>query len=169
MEVPHETVALPDYLAFKPEGLCLQRYLRRRRVRLSTRFRPRPESRFAFFATCCRYWWTISSPEAPATRLVVASKAAFTFSLTIKFASRRALLPPRISFIIRSAITAFASAANNIKRLNICCAPPVTRRMIRNCSEAPANLSVKPSALRDTGGEESRVGMSLMFQKCHSL
>jgi hypothetical protein len=37
-----------DYLAFRPEGLCLQRYLRRRRVRLSTRFRPRPESRFAF-------------------------------------------------------------------------------------------------------------------------
>jgi hypothetical protein len=84
---------------------------------------------------------------------VVASKAAFIFSLTIKFASRRALLPPRISFIIRSAITAFASAANNIKGLNIRRAPPVTRRMVRNCSEAPANLSVKPNALRDTRGE----------------
>ena len=49
---------------------------------------------------------------------------------------RRALLPPRINFIIRSTITAFASAANNIKGLNIRCAPRVTRRMVRNCSEA---------------------------------
>jgi hypothetical protein len=136
MEVPHETVTLPDpdYLAFRPEGLCQQRYFRRRPARLSTWLRPRPESRFAFFATCCRYRRTISSPEAPASRFAVASKAAFIFSLTIRFASRRAPLPPRISFIIRSAITAFASAANNIKGLNIRCAPPVTRRTVRNCS-----------------------------------
>ena len=73
-------------------------------------------------------------PEAPVTRLVVASKAAFIFSLTIKFASRRALLPPRISSIIRSAIATFDSAANKIKGLNISCASRVTRRMVRNCS-----------------------------------
>jgi hypothetical protein len=59
-------------------------------------------------------------PEAPAIRLAVASKAACIFSLTISLASRRALLPPRISFIIRSAITPFASTANNIKELTIC-------------------------------------------------
>jgi hypothetical protein len=99
-------------------------YFRRRRVRLSARFRLRPElslpSRFAFAATCRRYRWTISLPEAPAIRLAVASKAACIFSLTISSASRRALLPPRISFIIRSAITPFASTANNIKELTIC-------------------------------------------------
>ena len=98
-------------------------YFRRRRVRLSARFRVRPESslpsRFAFAATCRRYRWTISSPEAPAIRLAVASKVACIFSLTISSASRRALLPPRISFIIRSAITPFASTANNIKELTI--------------------------------------------------
>jgi hypothetical protein len=37
--------------------------------------------------------------------------------VTISLASRRALLPPLISFIIRSAITRFASTANNIKEL----------------------------------------------------
>lgn len=98
-------------------------YFRRRRVRLSARFRLRPElsllSRFAFFATCCRYRWTISPPEAPAMRLVLASNAAFIFSLTISSASRRARLPPRISFIIRSATTPFASTANIIKELTI--------------------------------------------------
>jgi len=137
MEVPHETVALLGYSAFRTWRSCLQRYFGRRRVRLSTRFRLRPESRFAFFATCCRYRETISSWEAPAIRLAVASKAAFIFSLTIKFASRRALLPPRISFIIRSAITAFASAANNIKGLNIRCAPRVTREWAEIVSEPP--------------------------------
>jgi hypothetical protein len=81
---------------------------------------------------------------------VVASKAAFIFSLTIKFASRWALLPPRISFIIRSAITAFASAANNIKGLNIRCAPRVTRRMVRNCSGSARHLDRQTE--RDTGG-----------------
>jgi len=61
----------------------------------------------------------ISSPEAPAIRLAVASKAACIFSLTINLASRRALPSPRISFIIRKAITRFASTANNIKELTI--------------------------------------------------
>jgi hypothetical protein len=54
-------------------------------------------------------------------RLAVVSKAASIFSLTINSASRRALLPPRISFIIRSAITPFASSANNINELTISC------------------------------------------------
>jgi hypothetical protein len=155
-------------LAFRPEGLCLQRYFRRRRVRLSTRFRLRPESRFAFFATCCRYRLTISSPEAPATRPAVASKAAFIFSLTIKFASRRALLPPRISFIIRSAITAFASAANNIKGLNICCAPRVARRMVRNCSGSARQLDRQTERFNAIW-KETRVETNLKFQKCHSF
>ncbi|HXE12786.1 MAG TPA: hypothetical protein VN633_11735 [Bryobacteraceae bacterium] len=57
-------------------------------------------------------------------RLVVASQAAWIFSLTINSASRRALLPPRISFIIRSAITPFASNANNINELTISCPSP---------------------------------------------
>jgi hypothetical protein len=39
--------------------------------------------------------------RAPAIRLAVASKAACIFSLTVSLASRRALPPPRISFIIR--------------------------------------------------------------------
>jgi hypothetical protein len=65
----------------------------------------------------------MSSPEAPAIRRAVASKAASIFSLTISLASRRALLPPAISFIIRSATTPFASTANIIKELNIRCPP----------------------------------------------
>lgn len=52
--------------------------------------------------------------------------AAWIFSLTIRSASRRARLPPRISFIIRSATTPFASSANIIKELNI-------RRPLDNC------------------------------------
>jgi hypothetical protein len=54
----------------------------------------------------------------PAIRLAAASEAAIIFSLTISLASRRADLPPRISFIIRNAITRFASTLNIIK-LNI--------------------------------------------------
>jgi hypothetical protein len=50
---------------------------------------------------------------------VEASTAARTFSLTINLASRWALLPPRISFIIRNAMTPFDSSANIIKS-NIC-------------------------------------------------
>jgi hypothetical protein len=52
----------------------------------------------------------------------VASEAACIFSLIISLASRRAFLPPRISFIIRKAITPFASSANIIKELII--SPP---------------------------------------------
>jgi hypothetical protein len=76
-------------------------------------------NRFAFAATRFRYRRTILSPEAPATRLVVASRAASIFSRTIRSASDRAPLPPRISFIIRSATTLFASAASIIKEVNI--------------------------------------------------
>jgi hypothetical protein len=65
-------------------------------------------------------------PEAPAIRRAVASKAASIFSLTISLASRRARLPPRISFIIRSATTPFASTANIIKEWNI-------RRPLQTC------------------------------------
>jgi hypothetical protein len=50
---------------------------------------------------------TILSPEAPAIRLVVAPRAASIFSRTISSASARALLPPRMSFIIRNATTPF--------------------------------------------------------------
>jgi hypothetical protein len=54
--------------------------------------------------------------------LAVASEAACIFSLTISLVSRRAFLPPRISFIIRKAITPFASSARIIKELII--SPP---------------------------------------------
>jgi len=76
-------------------------------------------NRFAFAATRFRYRRTILSPEAPATRLVVASREASIFSRTIRSASDRAPLPPRISFIIRSATTLFASAASIIKEVSI--------------------------------------------------
>jgi hypothetical protein len=56
--------------------------------------------------------------EAPASRLAPASNAACAFSVTIRSASRRADLPPTISFIILSAITVFASTANIIKGVN---------------------------------------------------
>jgi hypothetical protein len=79
----------------------------------------------------------MSSPEAPASRLAVVSQAARIFSLTISLASRRALLPPSISFIIRSATTPFASNANIIKELNIRCLykPALPRRKSGNGSE----------------------------------
>jgi hypothetical protein len=67
-------------------------------------------NRFAFAATRFRYRWTIFSPEAPAIRLAVASTAASIFSQTIRSASDRAPLPPRISFIIRSATTRWSGA-----------------------------------------------------------
>jgi hypothetical protein len=57
----------------------------------------------------------MASPEAPIIRFPTASTAACIFSVTISSASRRALLPPRISFIVRSAITPFDSTANFIK------------------------------------------------------
>jgi hypothetical protein len=75
-------------------------------------------NRFAFAATCFRYRRTTSCPDAPVIRLAEASSAAAIFSLTISLASRLAALPPRISFISRSAITLFASSASIIKGLN---------------------------------------------------
>jgi len=51
----------------------------------------------------------------------LASRAASTFSVTINLASRRALLPPRINFIILSWITRFASIPNIIHEWNIAC------------------------------------------------
>ena len=103
--------------------LLARRYFRRRRGRLITWFRLRPElkrpSRFAFPATSWRYRRTISSPEAPAIKLAVASKPACIFSLTISLASRRAPLPPDNSFIIRNATTPLASSASIINELNI--------------------------------------------------
>ena len=57
----------------------------------------RPElsllNRFAFAATRFRYRWTILSPEAPAIRLAVASKAASNFSRAVRSASDRAPSP----------------------------------------------------------------------------
>jgi hypothetical protein len=53
--------------------------------------------------------------------------AASTFSVTISSASRRACLPPRISFIIRSPTTWFASTASFIRELNT--RGPFIRRM----------------------------------------
>lgn len=116
-------------------------YFRRDRVRLSARLRLRPPNRFAFAATCLRYRWTISSPEAPAIRLAVAWKAARIFSLTINSASRRALLPPRISFIIRNAMTPFASNASNIKELTIFCPSAQPRQGGRNGSQISINCN----------------------------
>jgi hypothetical protein len=52
-------------------------------------------------------------------RRVVRLKARFRLRPGLSLASRRALLPPRISFIIRSATTPFASTANIIKELII--------------------------------------------------
>jgi hypothetical protein len=96
-------------------------------------------SRFAFAATCCPYRGTISSPEAPAIILAVASKAACIFSLTISSTSRRALLPPSISFIIRCATTPFASTANIIKEVNI-------RRPVHNCKYQDERAEMVPDA-----------------------
>ena len=96
-----------------------QNYLRREFLLLL-----RPElsllNRFAFAATRVRYRRTILSIEAPAIKLLVASRAESSFSRTITSASRRALLPPCISFIIRRATTPFASAASIITEVNIC-------------------------------------------------
>src|SRR6478735_8775752 len=79
-----------------------QEVTRRNYFRRGFLFWLRPEldllNRFAFAATRFRYRRTISSPEAPDIRLAVASRAASIFSRTISSASRRALLPPRISF-----------------------------------------------------------------------
>jgi hypothetical protein len=66
----------------------------------------------------------------PTIRLAAASEAAIIFSLTISLASRRAYLPPRISFIVRKAITRFASTANIIK-LNIRGPLPIRPHIIK--------------------------------------
>jgi hypothetical protein len=95
---------------------------------------------------CRRYRRTVSSPEAPAIRLAIASKAARIFSLTISSALRRALLPPRISFINRGAITPFASAANNIKEL--------TNRRPPNSQDERAEM-VPDSSLSDSARTQS--------------
>jgi hypothetical protein len=62
---------------------------------------------------------TISSDDAPAIRRALALKVASTFSVTINLASRRALLPPSISFINLKPITRFASTPNIIHGWNI--------------------------------------------------
>ena len=115
-----ETVTLPDHfnLPFRSEGvpatlLPSASFSLKHTVSAPTR---KPLRIFRYVLSVSMNYFI---PEAPATRLAVASKAALIFSLTIRLASRRALLPPRISFIIRSATTPFASAANNIKELNI--------------------------------------------------
>src|ERR1700730_12601243 len=69
-------------------------------------------------------------PKHQPLELAVASKAARIFSLTISSASRRALLHPRISSIISSATTPFASTANIIKEL-------IIRRPLRSCLSRP--------------------------------
>ena len=51
-------------------------------------------NRFAFAATRFRYRWTILSPEAPAIRLAVASRAASIFSRTIRSACTGRLCHP---------------------------------------------------------------------------
>jgi hypothetical protein len=64
---------------------------------------------------------------------------ACIFSLTISSASRRAFLPPSISFIIRSATTPFASTANIIKELNI-------RRPLHRCPYQDESVEMVPDA-----------------------
>lgn len=113
-----ERPAIPPFSVSRCWGnrLAAQHYFRFRRLRLTpTLDLP---SRFAFRATCCRYRLTISLLEAPDIKLTPASKAACIFSLTISSASRRALVPPSINLIIRSAMTPFASAANFINGVN---------------------------------------------------
>ena len=72
-------------------------------------------NRFAFAATRFRYRWTIFSPEAPAIRLAVASRAASIFSRTIRSDSRWASLATRISFIICNATTPFSRLPTSSK------------------------------------------------------
>jgi hypothetical protein len=61
----------------------------------------------------------ISSDDPPANIRALALKAASIFSATINLASRRALLPPRVNFISRKAITWLASMLNIIHGWNI--------------------------------------------------
>jgi hypothetical protein len=99
---------------------ALSGYFRRRRIFFAVRPDPILRSRFALAATRLRYWPIISSAEAPPIRLLVALTAVPIFSLTISRASRRAArLPPSMSFIIRRAMTPFASTANLVREFNI--------------------------------------------------
>ena len=88
--------------------------------------------RFAFDATRRRYRRTISSADAPVISFPPASMAAAIFSVIMSLASRRALLPPSISFASRNPITRFASTASinasNVRRLfpNRFMTPPVS-------------------------------------------
>jgi hypothetical protein len=82
-------------------------------------FRRRLLSRVAFAATRRRYRRTISSAEAPVITLALALIAASIFSPIMSSASRRAVLPPSISFIILSPVTRFASTASIVRELNI--------------------------------------------------
>jgi len=84
-------------------------YFRRRVLRLVL------PSRFAFAATRRRYRRTMSLPEAPVISRPPAWMAASIFSLTMSSASRRAFLPPCISFMQRKAMTRFDSSASIIK------------------------------------------------------
>ena len=131
-------------------ALKVRSYARRRAVRLTTGFRlgtdVSPPSRFAFPATCCLYRLTISSADAPAIRLAVASKAACIFSLIMSSASRRAFLSPRASFINRNATTPFASNANIIQEVNI----PLS--FSGRCQDTVARLQLAArGATRDRG------------------
>jgi hypothetical protein len=85
-----------------------QLYFRLRRVRFRLR-------RLAFAATFLRYCSTILSRDAPAIRLVPAFAAASTFSLTMRWASRWAALPPRINLAMRSPITRLLSSPSIIQ------------------------------------------------------
>ena len=104
-----------------PDGfMASEGYLRRRRFRL--RIDPAESNRarrLAFAATRRRYIRIISSGDAPAIMLVLALSAASIFSVTINFASRRAVLPPSINFISLSPTTRFASTPNIIHDRNI--------------------------------------------------
>lgn len=88
-------------------------YFRRRVLRLVL------PSRFALAATRRRYRRTMSLPEAPVIRRLLAWMAASIFSLSMSSASRRAVLPPCISFMQRKAMTRFDSSASIIKERNI--------------------------------------------------
>jgi hypothetical protein len=71
------------------------------------------DGRFVFAATCSRYRSTTLLAVPPAERLALASNIACTFSVTIKFASSCAPLPPDMIFIIRRPMTLLDSNAKN--------------------------------------------------------
>ena len=111
------TVTVGFWSASKTRRYDACKVYRRRRLRFRTVLAF--VSRLAFAATRRRYRRTIASPEAPAMSLAVASKAASIFSRTISSASRWALLPPRMSFIVRRPMTRLDSTASIINEWNI--------------------------------------------------